>query len=462
MKLWLAIALLVLAPLNALAQQPPAPEPIVRTSIDPPRLMVGQPATLAVDVLAPNYMTSPPEMPGFQLRNAVTRQLHSVNTNERQNGIEYAGVRYEFAIYPLEPGSYAVPEQKLTIKYAAKPPATREVSVSLPRIEFQAFIPDGATGLRPFVTATHLTIEQTIQRSSEQLKPGDAVTRIVTVKADGTPAMLLPPTTFPAIDGLAVYPAQPSLQDKTEGRSDAMSSTRIDSATYMLEKSGNYVLPAIEIGWWNAADSRVEHTHLDAVTLQVAGGPASESSGQAAPGLRWNWNKIVDRLADHWLLALITMTAIGLIAWFVPRALRSLLTTYRQHRETWLRSESFFFNRLRRAAWRGDARGVYFALLDWLQRFEPAAPTHSVEALKTAACDLSLTQEIDALEAHLFAPSRQASAYSLRELVRHVSRARRSLQRQSAPAERPHTLPHRLNPVRDPASARGPWRVPAR
>ena len=64
MSVRLAMALLVLMlPLAARAQQNAAPEPIVRTTIDPPRVMVGQPATLRVEVLAPNYMTSPPEMP---------------------------------------------------------------------------------------------------------------------------------------------------------------------------------------------------------------------------------------------------------------------------------------------------------------------------------------------------------------------------------------------------------------
>src|SRR5262249_25249999 len=152
-------------------------------------------------------------------------------------------VRFEFAIYPLEPGDYAVADQKLTIKYAAEPPATREAVIALPRVEFQAFIPDAAAALHPYLAANALTVEQAVQRSSDPLKTGDAVTRIVTIKAEGAPAMLLPPTSFAAIDGLGVYPAQPSLQDKTDSRTDVLTSTRVDSATYMLEKAGDYVLP---------------------------------------------------------------------------------------------------------------------------------------------------------------------------------------------------------------------------
>ena len=75
------VLLAVMTPLAANAQQSGVPEPIVRATIDPPRVMVGQPATLHLEVLAPNYMTSPPELPSFQLRNAVTRQLQSVNSN---------------------------------------------------------------------------------------------------------------------------------------------------------------------------------------------------------------------------------------------------------------------------------------------------------------------------------------------------------------------------------------------
>jgi hypothetical protein len=465
MKVRPAIALLAFlllaAPLAAHAQQNTTPEPIVRTAIEPQRVMVGQSTTLRVEVLAPNYMTSPPDLAGFQLRNAVTRQLQSVNTNEQQNGIEYAGVRFEFAIYPLEPGAYAVPGQKLTIKYAAEPPATREAVISLPPIEFQAFIPDAAASVRPFVTADRLTAEQTIQRSSEALKVGDAVTRIVTVKATGTPAMLLPPATFHAIDGLAVYPAQPSLQDKTEGRSDVMLSSRVDSVTYMSEAAGNYVLPAIDISWWNAADGRIERTHLDAVTLQVAANPLAVPSTRASAA-RFNWNAIVDFVADQWLLALIILAAIALLTWFAPRVLKALFAILRQRREAWLQSESFFFNRLRHAARRGDARAAYFALLDWLQRFEPAAPLHSIEALKTATSDRALTQEIDALETHLFAPrGRSASAYSLRRFLRHLSGARRTLQR-SPRGEGAHALPQRLNPIRDPVPSHHQWRAPAR
>ena len=280
-----------------------APEPVLQVTIDPPRVVVGQRTTLRIDVLAPNYMTSPPELPGFQVRNAVTRQLQSVNLSEQRNGTSYAGVRFEFAIYPQEPGSFAISDQKVKVKYAAEPPAVREELLSLPRVSFDAFIPDAAADLNPYLAASQLTVEQSVQRSSDPLKVGDSITRIVTIQAEETPAMLLPPVTFPAVDGLAVYPAQPALQDKTEGRTDALTATRTDSATYILQRPGDYVLPAIDVRWWNAGEGRVETAHLDAVTMQVAANPAAETRGNA-PAARSNWAAIFDLIADHWVAAI--------------------------------------------------------------------------------------------------------------------------------------------------------------
>ena len=140
------LAFVAIAPCGAWAQQAPAPEPVLQVTIDPPRVAVGQRTTLRIDVLAPNYMTSPPELPGFQVRNAVTRQLQSVNLSEQRSGTSYAGVRFEFAIYPQEAGSYAISGQKVRVKYAAAPPAVREEEIALFQ-ERQARIGAAATRL---------------------------------------------------------------------------------------------------------------------------------------------------------------------------------------------------------------------------------------------------------------------------------------------------------------------------
>ncbi|WOH80051.1 BatD family protein [Bradyrhizobium sp. BEA-2-5] len=441
-----ALMLGLLMPCAALAQQS-APEPILRVTIDPPRVVVGQAAALRIDVLAPNYMTAPPELPDFQVRNAVTRQLRSINENEQRDGVTYAGVRFEFAIHPQEPGSYAIAGQAITIKYAAEPPATREATLALPPIAFEAFIPDAASALQPFLAARNLSIEQTVNRSSDQLKTGDAVTRTVTIKAEGIPAMLLPPVKFTAFDGLKLYPAQPSLQDKTDGRTDVLSSARTDSGVYMLEKAGDYVLPPIDLRWWNIDAQRIDVAHLDPVTLQVEANPAAgAASSIGTSGPHRSWGALRDVVADHWKSTAAVLLALAGLGWLTPRMVRTIAARLRRHREAYRRSEPFAFRELRRAARHGDAKAVYFALLDWLQRFEPVAPQHTVEAFKAAAHDAALDDEIGAVERELFAPSAGAARWSPHRLLRQVGGARRNLRRRARRREDTRLLQN-LNPV---------------
>jgi BatD DUF11 like domain len=460
----LVIAVLALATTAACstwAQQASAPEPVLNVTIDPQRVVVGQKATLRIDVLAPNYTTSPPELPGFQVRNAVTRQLQSVNLSEQRDGTNYAGVRFEFAIYPQEPGAFAIADQKVKVKYAAEPPSVREELLSLPRVSLDAFIPDAAADLNPYLAASRLTIEQSVQRSSEQLKVGDSITRVITIHAEETPAMLLPPVTFPAVDGLAVYPTQPSLQDKTEGRTDALTATRTDSATYILQQPGDYTLPAIDMRWWNAGGGRVDTAHLDAVTLQVAVNPAVQAAGAGSSKARPSWSGLVDLIVDHWLFALlVAVVAAGLI-WVAPGTARSIAAHHRRRRQAYLQSESFAFSRFSHAVRHRDAKAAYFAMLDWLPHVGATTPDHTIEAFKAAAADPALDREIDAIEAELFAAQGDTGRWSRRQLLHRVNAARRKLRTRPGRGGNAR-LPQQLNPVGPAGASAHVGRKPAR
>jgi len=442
-----AIALLsavLLLPQAACAQQGADLEPIVQVTIDPQRVVVGQEAVLRVLVLAPNYLTSPPDLPTFQVRNAVTRQLPSVNTSEQRNGMTYAGVRFEFALYPQEPGDFAISDQKVRVRYASEPPATREVEITLPRLSFEAFVPEASVSLRPFVSANNLTIEQEIKRSSDQLKAGDAVTRTVTIKAEGTPAMLLPPQTFAIIDGLRLYPAQPALEDKVDRRTGVVTSTRVDSATYMLERGGDYSLPAIDIGWWNVGEGKVEQVHLPAVRLVVATNPPADDGRSV---VRWTLSTLIDVFADHWVLAVLALTILVALAWVVPAAAHRTTAFIQGRRAAYRASEAWSFRQFRAAFRKGKAEAVYFDLLGWLRRFEPLAPAGTIDALTSAVDDPVLTRQIDALRAKLFASGEGPADWKPRTLMRHVASARRTLRHRSLHAEATTALPRQLNPT---------------
>jgi hypothetical protein len=444
MRSVLAAIVLLFAVAPAMPQTA-APQPVVRSTLKPAQVVVGQPTTLVVEVLAPNYMTKPPIMPDFQIRNAITRTGSTLNMSDRQGDVTYAGTRYEFLIYPQEAGLYAVPAQTITVTFADNPPHTRQAEVPVPATNFEAVIPNAARDLDPFVSATGLSLQQEIHPSSDSLKVGDAITRTVTIKAEGAPAMLLPPTTFAPVTGARIYRSQPRLNDQFDQRADVLTSTRTDSATYMLEAAGTVNLPALEIAWWNVKDQKIEHATAESRSFTVAGGPspsraASERSGLSAP------RRFILFVLEHWLAVLSAIVALAVLIWASPPVLRYLDRYLRHRREVYRQSETFAFRELRRIARRGDPRLTYRALLFWLSRFEPAAPARTVRALIAWAKDPALARETDALEHRLFATGSTADKWSGGRLIRAIESARHRARLQHPDRAIAHSLPVNINP----------------
>lgn len=424
----------------AMASAQEADGPHVRVEIKPSRVVVGQGVILSLEVLAPNYMPAPPVLPDFQVRSLVTRQTSARNFVEQHDGVTYAGVRYEFTISPMEAGTFAILGQSVTVTYAAEPPATRTVSMPIPKLDLQAFIPPEARDLNPFVSANNITVEQSVDRSSQNLEVGDSVTRTVTVTANGLPAMLIPPVVFAPVDGFAIYPSQPDLQDVTDGRSGLQKGIRTEQVVYLLQKTGDYNLPPISLSWWNVRDQKIERTHIDEVGLHVADNLA------ARPSANWPdpWS-ISDFLQRHWQALSILLVGVVVLIWRLP-SLMHAFTAWRDRRQKAHReSEACYFAILRCAVSSGDARKTYFSLLDWLERFVPLGRIGSTQILKRLANDPALSAAVDALEQNLFGNG--VAEPDLRAFKSRLSTARRRLLRRRHSTRVEHLLPVDINPM---------------
>ncbi len=444
MKTTLVLVLLVLSGVFASAQQPR--QPVLRVTIDPPVTVVGQGTTLKLDVLAPNFMTKPPVLPEFQIHNAITRQASTINMSEQIGGEPFAGVRYEFLIYPQEPGTYATSGQSVTVTYAADPPNAREETMPVPAITFEATIPEAARALDPFIAASRLTLRQELRQSSDQLKVGDSVTRTITVTADGTPAMLLPPAKFAAQDGVQIYPMQPDLHDMVDRRTNALSATRVDQATYMLQRAGTVTLPGAEIAWWNTADKKIDRMRIEPVTLNVA---ANSLVQDAPPPERDGVSSVraaVLFLLDHSAAVLLVIAVISVLIWIEPSTVRTVRDELARRRAAYLRSEAFAYSAFRDATHLGNAQNVYRTLLAWVSCFEPAGPQRTLASLKAAAGDPSLDEELASIEGRLFAAEDPRTSPSFSVLGKRIDAVRRRLSIKNDRSSVSHSLPRMVNP----------------
>ena len=184
-------------------------------------------------------------------------------------------------------------------------------------------------------------------------------------------------------------------------------------------------LPAIDIGWWNVGAGKVETAQLDAMSYQVVAHP-----GHARDNFRRSPRAMeLVRRSRRYCRALAAGSADcnricrdRLVAPVTAKIDHDSVSAAAE--DLYLQSEAWSFRRLRRVSSQtGDARTVYFAMLDWLQRFEPVALDGTIKAFKAAAADPMLDFRNQMIEQQLFASHRNAGEWSSRRLLWRVGAA---------------------------------------
>lgn len=308
------------------------------------------------------------------------------------------------------------------MKYAADPPNSVEVHVPLPAVGFEAVIPPEAAD-DYFLPTTSLKITQKFDKPLKNLRVGDTVTRTVTIAASKLHAMLIPPTTFEARDGLAIYAKQPSVDDIKTDRGEFVEGRRIDAATYLIRKDGAYTLPAIQVEWWNLDRRKVETATLPAIHFTVVPNAAASPeippepepiTQTAAP--KPNRFKHYLRLAEIGALSLVVL---ALVVWAWLRFGTPLIHRWRDSHAAYRNSEAAFFTKLEKASRAGNAPETYSLLLRWLNRFRPGV---GLGQFLSNSGDAELTREVESLASGLY--GQNTGSWSGERMIRSLQRVR--------------------------------------
>ncbi|MGF1756023.1 hypothetical protein L4C33_20845 [Vibrio makurazakiensis] len=110
----------------------------------------------------------------------------------------------------------------------------------------------------------------------DKLRVGDSIKRVVTTYVAGTSAMLLPDILEEPIhnrERISFYPHQAKSRD-TEVRGEYRSQ-KVESATYILQESGELTFPSQTIYWWDTSSNIERKIILEEVKWQVSHTPYS-------------------------------------------------------------------------------------------------------------------------------------------------------------------------------------------
>jgi BatD DUF11 like domain len=419
------------------------PKPFVHTGLGPKTVTVGQPVTLTVDVFVPTWFTTAPRFPPIDVKDAIVMFLEEggENLNETIGEQSYAGQRRQYLIYPQRQGDYEVPPFEVKVRYAIDAKLSARTGVPARGGRFTATVPAAAAGLDYFLATPSFKMTETTDPPLEGLRVGDSFTRTITMTASDAFAIMLPPLRFEPLDGLAVYPSRPVVSDSGGERDTQRVGKRVESATYVLRKEGDFQLPPIEIAWWDTFARQLRREHLPAVDFHAAPNPGWKAEiplsidPATEPPPPDPARAVREALRRHVPYALGAAAVIALLL----RLLRARIEAFRRRRAARRleheASEAAALDRLEKAARSGRTAELLEATYRWLDRRVGAAARLDLLARKSR--DPSLPSLADAVVTSALAGEEAVPAERAEKLVKGLVEA---AHREARPAPSPDCL----------------------
>jgi hypothetical protein len=331
------------------------------------RVLMGQMVRLYVEVVAPQPFIKAPLFPELELAGAIALQPEQMGNSfsERHGTDTWFGVRKRYAVFPQREGHLHIPAVSVRLGSAADAQRLTTQDLVLDVVAPATDVPADQ-----LIVTSRLTLSDRLDADLDALVVGDAIKRRVRISVEDSLGLLIPPVQFEAPDGVNVYPGKPRVEDSVNrGRS---SGSRTQDVTYMLTRPGSFVLPEIEVFWFNTSAGVLETETLAALELTVAASPAV-AEGFSRSGL--DSAALALRLLD-WLreyVAVITLAVIGLyLLWGLARRYGPGSVAYlAAARARRLASETRYFADLETAIRTGDDDARFAAFWRWVDRLNP-------------------------------------------------------------------------------------------
>jgi hypothetical protein len=394
-------------PLTLTVRPPPAPgeergEVFVDVRLQPEQgpYRVGQQIQLNVALyhavpLASGQLSEP------QPDGATLERMGEDSLNEARRGGElYRVVERQYALIPERGGRLEIPAVRFSGRTGSRAQTFfgemgRPISASSRALEID--VQEPASG-EPDLPARRLSLLDNLSDQALEIRVGEAISREITILAEGVHADRLPELTQDVPDGLRGYADQPTRETSVErGWLQARLQQRL---AMVAMQAGDYRLPAVEVDWFNVATQQLETARLPALDVTVLPDPAAAApsppgaaEGEASDQVQvvftaayWPW--LTAGFAGLWLLTLFAW-------WWHSRASSSDEVEEEVNAAT-----RYARRKLSRAAARGDTAEVQDALMLW-SRAE-SLPCRSLAELAETVSQPELADAIRALDRHRF------------------------------------------------------------
>lgn len=351
----------------------------------------------------------------LQMDNAFVKQLEQQSFQRTINGRPWLVHEIRYAIFPEESGALEIPAQTFSARESTGRRSMmgfnssgRQLNRKTKTLSLKVLPRPDSFPDTTWLPAGKVTIEEAWSTPLDQLHTGESATRTITILGEGLQGAQLPPTLFPATEGLKYYPDQPVISESES--STGLTGSRRDSAALIPTREGNWSIPEIRIPWWDTKAEKMRYAvlpgreivvttgtniQLDSTPIAIVGTTdTAHAVPVGAPTITndrsWKIAAIVSALG--WLCTLLYL--------IFSRKRLSLSTAEDEKTENL--SEKKAFKQLLAACAAGNAVFSRKGLIIWTDTLSPATDIHSLEEVTGYFEDADLSSNLLRLNNQLY------------------------------------------------------------
>ncbi|MFL2840334.1 MAG: BatD family protein [Pseudohongiellaceae bacterium] len=404
---------------------------------------------------------------------AVIQQLgNDITSQEVIDGLRYNIIERRFVLFPQSSGSLQISPITFTATvgrrrtgsiFSGQMTGGRTINIigddhQINVLGKPASYPADATWL----PSSNLVLEETWSSTLQGIKTGEAITRNLRLRAEGLSSSLLPDIQYTETEELKFYPDQPNREDLAN--QNGVTGIRSQGTAIVATEGGNFILPVIELPWWNTLTDTLEYARLPEHMMSVLSRstPISEQTiTQTDDALEQleETSIVINQQARNsfnWILA----TGIFAIAWLYSTFMwyRSKLTLKQftsgifnpavSREQNTLSSQNIkktnvdrAFNDFQEACKRKKLPEIRLLLLAWAQLHFADNTIITLENLKAYIERSELHDTLDELEYSLYSPNAKKDVFRTDYLLKAIKRIHKAGYSQKNKSPEQYSLP---------------------
>ena len=281
---------------DALTSQPATTndDMFLQVTVDPKQAYVQSQLIYTIQVfISTNISNASLSEPELSDADAVVEKLGEDRRYEKlHQGRRYQVVERRYAIFPQQSGRLKISpvvfnaQMAHSARYRFSPfpqpgGRTRRIQSKSLEIDIKAK-PDTYKG-KAWLPARNVQIEESWPDEPPKFKVGEAITRTLTLGAEGLTAAQLPEIVMNAPSVFKTYPDQPVLNDQKKDQ--GVIGIRQEKVAMIATAAGSYDLPEIKIHWWNTITQKPEVVRIAKRRIEVTAADGSNKSNTAPPAV---------------------------------------------------------------------------------------------------------------------------------------------------------------------------------